>query len=370
MKENGLPEVKRLKSLDTLRGFDMIWILGADKIAIELAKITHWPFLEWWAGQMHHVEWHGFNLYDMIFPMFLFLAGISFCFSLAKFNQLPQTRSSLYIKIVKRGLLLWLLGLMFANTGIRFDFHNMEFHTVLGRIGLSWMFAAIIFMNTRLYTRIVIFWGLLILYWLLLLIFPINHLGSADPYSVEGNLVNYIDRMISGTEHTYAVFNLGYMTSVSTALLGMLTGQFIQSEYLKEKPLRKVLYMVITAIGLMIIGQIWNLVFPINKMLNTSSFVCWVGGLSLLLFAIFYLVIDVWNYTNWTTFFVVIGMNSITIYLAGRLIGFEISAKCLFDGLITLFPVIWAPVLQSAAYLATGWLFMYWLYKRKIFIKI
>jgi predicted acyltransferase len=306
----------------------------------------------------------------MIFPLFLFLSGISFAFSLAKHERSNQPKNEIYFKIIKRGILLWILGNIFANSGIRFDFHNMEFHTVLGRIGLSWMFAALIFMNTKLFSRIVIFWGLLIGYWMLMLFFPVNHLGSEDPFSMQGNLMNYLDKMIMAREHTYAVFNIGYITSTCTAFLGMLTGQFILSDYLKNNPLKKVLYMTVAGIGLMIIGQIWNSVFPINKMLWSSSFVCWVGGISLLLFSVFYLVIDVWKSVKWTKFFVVIGMNSITIYLAQGLIGFKYTANCLFGGFINLFSEIWLPTLQAFAYLATGWLFVYWLYKKQIFLKI
>jgi predicted acyltransferase len=360
----------RLKSLDALRGFDMLWIIGGAKLSIELAAVTGWPFLRWWAAQMQHVEWHGFNLYDFIFPLFIFISGISFPFSLVKHSQISNSRSALYFRIIKRGLLLVLLGIFYMNQGIRFDFNNMEFYSVLGRIGLSWMFAALIFMNTRLNYRIGIFWGLLIIYWLLFLIFPAHDLGSTDPFSREGNLMHYIDRILMPREHLYTVYNISIITSTCTALMGMLTGQFIQSEYLKEKPYRKVLYMILTSVAFMILGKVWDLVFPINKILWSSSYVCWTGGLSLFLFAIFYIVIDVWNYTRWTTFFVVIGMNSITIYLALKFINFKFSANFLFGGFINLFPEIYAPALNAAAYLTLAWLFLYWLYKRKIFFKL
>ena len=110
--------------------------------------------------------------------------------------------------------------------------------------------------------------------------------------------------------------------------------------------------------------------FPINKYLWSSSFVCFVGGLSLLLFSLFYLVIDVWKFNKWIPFFVVIGMNSITIYLAGRIIDFEYSAKFLFDGFIVLFPTGWAELLGATAIFFTAWLFLYFLYKKKIFLKV
>ncbi len=120
----------------------------------------------------------------------------------------------------------------------------------------------------------------------------------------------------------------------------------------------------------MIIGKIWDLAFPINKNLWTSSFVCWVGGLSLLLFSVFYLIIDVWNLRKWAFIFVVIGMNPITIYLAGRIINFRSASKFLFGGFIELFPATWGPFWEGIAITAVGWVFLYFLYKKKIFLKV
>lgn len=150
----------------------------------------------------------------------------------------------------------------------------------------------------------------------------------------------------------------------------MFTGEFMMSDYLANKPLKKVLYLVIAAIGLMILGRLWNIVFPINKNLWTSSFVCFVGGLSLLLFSVFYLIIDVWQYKKWAFFFVVIGMNPITIYLAGRIIKFRSAAGFFFDGIKDLLPETWAELISGIGITAVGWVFLYILYKKKIFLKV
>ena len=128
-------------------------------------------------------------------------------------------------------------------------------------------------------------------------------------------------RLYLGNHDPEGIFST--MPAIGTALLGMFTGEFLLSKYLNDKPYRKVLYLVLAAITLMIIGKIWNIAFPINKNLWTSSFVCFVGGLSLLLFSIFYLIIDVLDYKKWAFFFVVIGMNPITIYLTGRIVNFR-----------------------------------------------
>jgi len=250
----------------------------------------------------------------------------------------------------------------------------MRYGSVLGRIGLAWMFAAIIFMNTKTRTRLIWFTGLLIFYYLLLLIFPAHDLGSTDRFSQEGNLASFLDRhllpgkLYRGNHDPEGLIST--MPAISTALLGMFTGEFLQSDYLKNKPLQRVIYMVTAAVALMIVGKLWDLIFPINKNLWSSSFVCWVGGLSLLLFAVFYLIIDVWNMTKWAFFFVVIGMNPITIYLARRIINFRSASRFFFGGFADLLPETWGPFVDAVGVTVIGWVFLYILYKKKMFLKV
>jgi predicted acyltransferase len=373
MENENKHDVKRLYSLDALRGFDMFWIAGAEGIFVGLASLTGWPIFKWWAGQLEHVPWHGFHFYDMIFPLFLFIAGISFPFSLTKRTAMNDSRTSIYKHVISRGLILVLLGILY-NNGVSFDFAHLRYGSVLGRIGLAWMFASLIFMNTKPNFRIAWFCALLIGYWVLLILFPAHDLGSTDIFSREGNLTSHIDRLLMpgrlylGNHDPEGL--LSTIPAIGTALLGMFTGEFLLSKYLSDKPLRKVLYMVLAAIVLMIIGMIWNIVFPINKNLWTSSFVCFVGGLSLLLFSIFYLIIDVWGYKKWAFFFVVIGMNPITIYLTERIVNFGSATKFFFGGFISVMPESWAPLIDGIGVTAIAWVFLYILYKKKIFLKI
>jgi predicted acyltransferase len=373
MEKEKKPAVKRLYSLDALRGFDMFWIMGGEGIFAGLATLTGWPLFKWWAEQLDHVPWHGFHFYDMIFPLFLFIAGISFPFSLSKRLANNDSRGSIYRHVISRGLILVLLGILY-NNGVRFNFEGLRYGSVLGRIGLAWMFGALIFMNTKLTSRIIIFWAILIGYWLLLVLFPAHDLGSMDIFSREGNLTSHIDRLLMpgrlylGNHDPEGLFST--LPAIGSALLGMFTGEFMLSKYLNDKPLKKVLYLVLAAAGLMIIGKIWNLTFPINKNLWTSSFVCFVGGLSLLLFSIFYLIIDVWQYKKWAFFFVVIGMNPITIYLTGRIVNFRSATRFFFGGLTSILPETWAPLIDGIGITAVAWVFLYILYKNKMFLKV
>jgi predicted acyltransferase len=368
------PELKRLHSLDALRGFDMFWIMGGEGIFAALAALTGWPVLQWWAGQLEHVPWDGFHAYDMIFPLFLFIAGISFPYSMAKRYHGEANRKALYVHVIRRGLVLVVLGLL-NNNAVRFDFGNMRYGSVLGRIGLAWMFAALIFMNTGLRARIVWLWGILISYWLLFPLFPAHDLGAFGPFTMQGNLAGHIDRLLLPGKfccYTYGDSEgiLSTIPAISTALLGMLTGQFVMSQYLSQKPLRKALYMTSAAVGLIALGGTWNFAFPINKYLWSSSFVCFVGGLSLLLFTLFYVVIDIWKINKWTPFFVVIGMNSITIYMAHTLIDFNYAANFLFGGVYAVCSPEWKPLATAVGFFTTAWLFLYILYKKKWFLKV
>jgi len=382
--------MKRLQSLDALRGFDMFWIAGGGGIFAGLAALTGWAPLVWWEKQLHHVEWHGFTFEDMIFPLFLFIAGISFPFSMAKRLENGASQKSIYYQIFRRGLLLVLLGLIFngllnfsfvqigsaSETGIfSFDWSKMRFASVLGRIGLAWMFAALI-VKTTSKRNIRIAWcaGLLIFYWLLLALVPAFDNPGADRFSMEGNFTSYFDRLFLPGRMYKGIHDpegwLGIIPATATALLGMFTGWFVmwRKEGLTE--LRRTGYMAIAGVALTVLGLLWNIVFPINKNLWTSSFVCYVGGLSLLLFTLFYLIIDVWGYRKWAFFFTVIGMNSITVYMAQRMIRFSYTSDFLFKGIISWFPETWAPFLSSCGFVAVVWAFLYFLYKQKIFLKV
>jgi predicted acyltransferase len=208
----------------------------------------------------------------------------------------------------------------------------------------------------------------------LFLLFPAHDLGATDPFSQEGNFASYIDRMIMpgrlylGNHDPEGLFST--LPAICTALLGMFTGEFMLSRYLNDKPLKKVLYLVLAAIALMVIGKVWNLAFPINKNIWSSSFVCFVGGLSLLLFSIFHLIIDVWKFSKWAFFFVVIGMNPITIYLTERIVNFRSATRFFFGGLVEILPEAWAPLINGIGITAIAWVFLYILYKKKIFLKV
>lgn len=366
-------QTKRLQSLDTLRGFDMFFIMGGGSLFVALATWFPNPVFTSIAEQMSHVAWDGIHVEDMIFPLFLFIAGISFPFSLEKQREQKKTNSDIYIKIIRRGLTLVLLGVLY-NGFLSFDFENQRYASVLGRIGLAWMFAALLFVNTRTTTRIGITVTILVGYFLLLVLVPSPEANGAGRFTMEGCLVGYVDRLLVPGRLHLGVHDpeglLAVLPAIGTALLGMFTGEFIKSDKKGYTENKKVLYLLGGGISLLIIGLVWDVFFPINKNLWTSSFVCLVGGISMLLFALFYYLVDVKGYRKWTLFFRVIGMNSITIYLAQHFIDFSYTSSALFGGLASSVPEAASSLVNVSGYIAVCWGFLYFLYRQRIFLKV
>lgn len=367
-------QTQRLQSLDALRGFDMFFIMGGGSLFIALATLIPTPFFQSVAAQMHHAQWGaGFTVEDIIFPLFLFIAGISLPFSLAKQREHGMSEAAIYKKIIRRGITLVVLGCVY-NGLLNFDFETQRYASVLARIGLAWMFGALIFVNTRTITRIWIVAAILVGYWLLLAFVPAPDGNGAEVFTREGCFACYIDRLLlPGRLHGGNYDPEGLLSTlpaIGTALLGMFTGEFIklQKEGLTET--KKVLYLLCGGAALLVIGLLWGLFFPINKYLWTSSFVCTVGGISMLLFAIFYYIVDVKGIRRWTLFFTVIGMNSITIYLAQVFVDFTFTANAIFGGLTSLMPESAQPLFGAIAYIAICWGFLYFLYRQRIFLKV
>ncbi len=368
------PTSRRMLSLDALRGFDMLFIMGGAALLAALAQ--WWPcvFTEELALQMKHVEWHGLRHHDTIFPLFLFIAGISFPFSLAKLQQDGRSSAAIHWKVLRRGLTLVVLGIIYNGLLSSWDLCHARYASVLGRIGLAWMFAAFIYIHTSWRQRIGITAALLVGYWLLMRFVAAPDGGGADIYSAQGSIAGYIDRLLlPGKVYRGNIDPEGILSTIpaiATALLGMFTGDWVRLECQGLTPAKKAAWMAIAALPLLALGLLWNLDFPINKSLWTSSFVLVVAAYSLLLFALFYYVIDVLGCRRWCFFFTVIGLNSITIYLAQKFVDFHFTADAIFSGLIKLLPESSQPFFTAAAYITVCWLFLYALYRLRIFLKV
>jgi len=367
----GIPQ--RLQSLDTLRGFDMFWITGGEQLVAALVAATGWGWLRGMEEQLTHPAWHGFHAYDLIFPLFIFMAGVSTPFSFDSRLAKGLSRSRLARKAIQRGLILVLLGVIYNNGLFRTDYETTRFASVLGRIGLAGMFAQLIYLYSP--KRLLYVWLAVILvgYWLFMAFYPVPGCG-AGLFTMECNPASYFDtQFLPGRIYKKIHDPEGLMSTIpaiATGLLGIFAGQILRIKANDLSANRKVLTLAGIGLASIVLALLWNLFFPINKNLWTSSFVLLVGGLSFLLLSLFYYVIDVLDFRRWTFFFIVIGMNSIVIYMAHEFIDFEYTANALFGGLLGHFSEAARAVGSIVAYILVQWALMYVLYRNRWFLKV
>jgi len=357
----------RLASVDALRGFDMLWIIGGGAFFANIAEVYGHPVTDTIRQQLEHVEWEGFRFEDLIFPLFLFIVGVVLPFSITRRLERGHSKAALYLHIIKRSALIIFLGLIF-NGLLRFDLAQMRWPGVLQRIGICYFFAALIVVNTKWRTQAIIIAAILILYWIATMLIPVPNYGAGD-LTMEGCLSSYIDQqLIPGKLYYGHGDNEGVISTfpaVCTVLLGVLAGHWLRSGQFGD---RKAAGLAIAGIVSLLLGLIWGQVFPIIKIIWTSSYVLVAGGLSLLLLALFYWVIDVKGYRKWAYFFIIIGMNPITIYFTQRFVDFDRIARFFLIGFIEHVNFL-EPLIMPFGVVLVKWLFLWFLYRHKIFFK-
>jgi predicted acyltransferase len=368
------PKPVRLLSLDALRGFDLFWILGGEHIVQALFKLTAWAWVGVWAEQLTHVKWNGFRAYDLIFPTFLFLAGVSTPFALERRLQAGE-KSEVVRKIITRGLILVLLGVIY-NNGLQWKgLESMRFGSVLGRIGLAGMFAQLLYVAHYAHPRRLAWWlvGILVGYAAVMLSTSAPGFAPGD-LSMEGNFASYFDRQfLLGRLHLKIHDPEGLFSTIpaiATALLGVFVGWWLRRPNEEFSGHAKAGRLALAGLACLVMGGVADSVFPINKNLWTSSFVLWAGGWSVLLMSLFYWIIDVCGIQRWAGFFAVIGMNSVLIYMAGKFINFDYTAKALFGGVARLGAEPVQTMVLTVGFMAVQWGFLWFLQRQRIFLRV
>ena len=290
----------RLVSLDALRGFVMFWIMSGEHIIHALAKALPIPAFIWMSSQMHHTDWNGITFYDMIFPTFLFVAGVSMPYSFDKKMSIAGVKTpmelpsgekrKIYLSMLKRTGILLFLGFV-VNGLLRFEgYEQTRFASVLGRIGLAWFFAGLIYLNFDLKKQLLWLAAILVGYYVILKLMPVPNFG-AGVLTPEGSFSSYFDQQfLPGRLHSKVYDPEGLFSTipaVATAMLGTFLGTFLKGRANDFSINKRLLIMIASAVVLIGIGILWNYDFPINKRLWTSSFVCLVGGFSILFFTFF-----------------------------------------------------------------------------------
>lgn len=373
--ETPAPKSDRLLSLDALRGFDLFWIVGGHGILLALFKLTEWGWLGAIDAQLKHVDWNGFQAYDLIFPLFLFMAGVSTPYSLTR-RLAEGARSEVIRKVIQRGLILVLLGIIY-NNGLQWKgLENMRLGSVLGRIGLAGMFAQLIFVFNYETPKRLWYWlaGILLGYWAIM---SFGHAPGFTPgdLTMEGNFASYVDRLLLPGKLHKGIHDpeglLAILPAIGNALLGILAGLWLRRSAEEVSGDRKAAGLALAGLALLAVGGLWSFVFPLNKNLWTSSFVLWTCGWGSLLLALFYWTIDVRGWARgFGAFFAVIGMNSVLIYMSSKFLSFDFTAQALFGGLARAFPPAVASLIMVTGIFAVKWALFWFLKRQKVFLKV
>lgn len=367
----------RLMSLDALRGFDMFWILGGEALFGGLLILTGWAGWQWGDEQMHHSQWHGFQFYDLIFPLFIFLSGMALGLSPKRLDKLPMKgRLPVYRHGIKRLFLLLLLGILYNHgwgTGAPADPEKIRYASVLGRIAFAWFFAALLVWHTSLRNQIIVALGILLGYGAMQLWLPFPG-GQAGVLSPTQSINAYVDSvLLPGISYQGRTPDpeglLSTIPAIVNALAGVFVGHFIVKSHPKGEWVK--VGLLATAGGAWLaLGWLLDGVIPVNKELWTSSFVLVTSGWSMILLALFYALVDVLKWQKAAFFFVVIGTNAIIIYLASSLVDWKYIAQSVFGGLVAALPQSAQALAAVISLLAVQWLVLYWMYRRKIFFRI
>lgn len=394
-------------SLDALRGFDMFWIVGAGALVSAVNKACNNAVTNFLATQCEHVQWAGFHFEDLIFPLFIFIAGVSMTFSVPKAIE-QHGKAGALLRLGLRCLLLVLAGIFYYG-GLSNEWPGIRLTGVLQSIGLSCFFAGALYIVFHSNPRVLasLFIALIVGYWALLTFIPFPDLrlnkesitkvaariNSTDPQAVirsigdrvhavyeEGyNLSNYVDyRFLPGKklygDGTYEAQGLlQTVTATSSCLLGILAGLWLRRE--KSSEMRRALGLCAAGAVSVILGYGWGLQFPVIKKIWSSSFVLVSGGYSAMLLGIFYYIIDIRKKQRWCLPFVWIGMNPITIYLVYNIVSFPaLAARFAGGDLQRLLNVYIADgvgnLIVVIVEVCLMFLFVRFLYVRKIFIRL
>ncbi len=363
----------RLVSLDIFRGITFAFMIitftpGSSKYVYQALKQS---------------DWNGIAPADLIFPFFLFIVGVSTYFSMKKYGS--EISGSSTLRIFRRMLALIAVGL-FINIFpyFRMDYSTLRIMGVLQRIALAYGIGAIICLSVRREYIWIVIAVILLLYWGVLAYF-----GGSDPYSLQHNLVLRTDIALLGKKHLFTGFGIPFdpqgllstVPSVCSVIIGYYIGEMVGSGSASGKSVLKIVLFATAAAGL---GYLWNMIFPFNESLWTSSFVLFTSGLAMAVFAFIYLIADVFKFQIWGIFFTILGMNSIAVYFLS-----EIWTKLLLfikipSGLVKISAYQWfydkacvpiagnlnGSLMFAIIQMILIWLVALFLYRKKILIRL
>ena len=355
---------QRLLSLDALRGFTMFWITGGKELVLALVAWFCPAWLHFAKYQLNHPEWKGFTAWDMIMPMFLFMVGVAIPFSLYKRIEQRQPLWPTYLRIIRRVVVLWVLGMIFQYG--RYDIAVPELYSnTLQAIAIGYLVTSLAVLHLPLVGQASLFVTFVAGYWALLTFVPFGNY-PAGTIERTANFALYVDGFVLDVfrrEHdfTWVVTSIGFS---ATVLLGAMAGHLFRA---KITPLRRISSLLLLAAVFMTAGWCWSYWLPLNRHLWTSSTILWAGGWSFLLVALLHAVIDVAGIWRWAFPFVVIGANALLAYLLDP--AFDRFNEFLDGSLPAMYVQPYRDVLVASYEIVILWLVLWWLYRQRMFFR-
>ena len=356
-----LSPLSRLESLDVFRGFTMILLVSG---GFGLGYLKNYPYVGFLSRQLTHHPWNGMYFWDLIQPFFMFIVGVAMPFSFAKRWECGYTWTQTFLHVIRRSVILFFLGVIlhcaYSNKLV------WELWNVLTQLAFTY-FIAFLFMRKPIKTQIIISFIILLGNYLAYRFIPIP--GVTDPWVKDINLGAFMDRILMGKINPGGGWvTINFIGSTAHTMWGVIAGLILKSDRTETS---KIKLLAIGGIIGVVLGLALDPITPIVKRICTSSFIIESGGWCLLTLALFYWIIDVRGYRKWAHFMVVVGMNSIFIYMFRELVGKWTDN---FLGIFSM-PVlehlgVAGKVIHQNILLFVLWYLAYWLYKRKIFIRI
>ena len=360
----------RVLSVDILRGFNMFWLVGGTGVGLGVVRLCGGRVCEILEPQLDHAKWVGFTFYDFIFPLFVFVVGMSVVFSVTKVLE-REGRMAAYRRIAQRTLLLFLLGVIYYG-GMNVPLSEVRWLGVLQRLGLCYGITAILFCHLNVRGLVAVCIAILIAYWALLCFVPVPG-ATAVSWEVGENWPAYIDaHFLPGKKHEGTWDGNGLLSTlpaVSNCILGACAAMLLRVKSLTEQA--KAIHCMTIGVVLILAGLLWSLHVPIIKLIWTPSYVLLSGGLSFLLLGVIHQVVDVWQMRRGTAPFLWIGANALTIYLARNFLDFnKLALRFVGGDIANLLGTDLAYLLTTLVSLALSLILVRYLYKNKIFLRV
>jgi len=373
-------KTKRLGSIDVLRGFDLFCLVFFKPVFVALAKAINLPITNWLTIQFAHESWEGFVFWDIIMPLFLFLAGASMPFAFAKHLN-SGSKAQLCKRIIKRVILLWIFGMICQGNLLGLDASHIYFYSnTLQSIAIGYLISAILLMNFKIKGQIIITSGMLLVYWVILSFVKIDGNGGGD-FTPDHNLAEYIDRVVLGRfrdgsmvtplgidfgnyRYTWIISSLNFGVTVMT---GVFAGHILKSTF---SEIKKMKWLTTGGVLMIIAGLLLSLQMPIIKKIWDTSMTLYSSGICFLLMAFFYYIIEYKKYGKYLNWLKIYGMNSIMAYVLYEVFDFSCIGNSIFFGMEQFIGVDYYLTLIVLTKVSIIFFILWLMYKNGKFLKV